>query len=169
MSPPRRLEPNKARMRSGTRFGLTASTEVPAAADRRRLADISVLILGEAHNPHDRRQLALIYELIVSALLFLTADRRGHLPVRREDWQFVVEWRTGQLSSHAAFDRHSKNAARLGWQTGNCQDATITRPRNSLRDSALLASPRRNGAHSKSHIRGQPVDPAAKGDVSFIG
>jgi hypothetical protein len=43
-----------------------------------RGADISVLILCEAHKPH-RRQFRINYELILSEILFLTADRRGSL------------------------------------------------------------------------------------------
>jgi hypothetical protein len=56
-------------------------------------AHISVLILGEADKPQNRRQFRINYELILSEILFLTADRRGSL-VRNGDyasrWQFSI-------------------------------------------------------------------------------
>ena len=53
-------------------------------------ADISVLILGEADKPQNRRQFRINYELILSEILFLTADRRGS-HVRNGD--YTDKWR----------------------------------------------------------------------------
>src|SRR6266851_2530541 len=52
-----------------------------------QVADMSVLILGEAHKPQNRTQFWIKFELILSESLFLTADRRGsHIIKRRPLW-----------------------------------------------------------------------------------
>jgi hypothetical protein len=55
-----------------------------SSVDKSTEADLSVLILGEADKPQPKA-VRINYELILSEILFLTADRRGSL-VRNADY-----------------------------------------------------------------------------------
>ena len=62
--------------------GFVGETPLRRANDHWGQADISILILGEAHKPQNERQFCISYELILSEVVFLTADCRGALSVK---------------------------------------------------------------------------------------